>query len=350
MKHPLFSLQDFSLNNTIKMQWRPIPDEQIIQDTPFALDVQKMGLLILAGGDGARLGFKGPKGCFPLPLPQRPTLFQLLFEKIKQQGSDLSVAVMTSSNNDGETKTYLKKFHYFGLNPNYIDIFQQGDIPLCDQKGEMFFASPGKLAKGGDGNGRAFFYFRENGLDQKWLKRGIEVIQVIPVDNPLCQPFDMRLLTLHETRKVDIVIQAIQREDPKEALGVLGLVNHKLHIAEYSELTAHQALSKHDYPLGYSGIFSCFLNFAQKGAELSLDLPWHIARKRAKQWHQRGDHWEMQEMTSCKFETFIFDLFPYAQSHLIHLIQRESSFAPLKERTGENAPEAVAQKVQRYFL
>ena len=126
----------------------PLPVDVIVKETPSSVAFQKMGCLVLAGGQGTRLGVEGPKGCVELPLKEKKTLFQLIFEKIKTKGKDLPLAIMTSPLNHEATVEYLEKHHYFGL--THVSIFSQDMIAVCDDEGRVC----GEM-KSPDGNGKA---------------------------------------------------------------------------------------------------------------------------------------------------------------------------------------------------
>ncbi|MCB1082638.1 MAG: UTP--glucose-1-phosphate uridylyltransferase [Chlamydiia bacterium] len=106
-------------------------------------DSHQVGILYLAGGQGTRLGFNGPKGCVKLPLKEEKTLFQIHLEKIKE--ADSVIAIMTSPLNHEQTRLYLERENFFGL--KNVTLFQQG----------MENGYP-------DGNGKAFAYFCDAGL------------------------------------------------------------------------------------------------------------------------------------------------------------------------------------------
>lgn len=258
--------------------------------------MSKVGILYLAGGQGTRLGFDGPKGCIEIPLKTKKTLFQIHLEKIKDPNA--SIAIMTSPLNHDETQAYLEKENYFGL--KNITLFEQG------------------LENGyPDGNGKAFAYFCEAGIWDRWKQ--IEKIQVIPIDNPLATPFDEELLV----GKEEIVLRGVKRTTPDEKMGVI-FQNDHLEIKEYTEVK-----DADDNLLGNTGLFSCSMDFVKRASTLSI--PPHEVRKKV------DGKWV------SKNEYFIFDLFPYAKNFKVIPSDRKKCFAPLKNASGPDSLETVAK-------
>ena len=326
------------------IDFSPVREEHILLSAPSSSAIQKIGCLILAGGQGTRLG-KGPKGLVELPLKEKKTLFELLFNKIKKKGDNLSIAIMTSPLNHHETVNYLKKENWFGVNPSYIDIFQQDMLPLCDETGHLFFEAQGVIAQAPSGNGKALFYLCERGITLKWEKRGVEYVQVIPIDNPLALPFDGEFLYLHEKKGVDLVLRSIRRKDAEEKVGLLGMQNGHLTVKEYSELNEAVKRDVEQYYLANTGLFSCSIHFIKKVFTSNTILPWHMAKKKGRKIIQTKDGWESLEIWTWKFELFIFDLFPFANSFQIILTDREKCFAPLKNHVGPDSIETVAKVI-----
>lgn len=318
--HPLIAVFKEKKEITKLETFVPLNESAIVQDTTPSSNFKKMGCLVLAGGQGTRLGFDGPKGCALLPLQEKKTLFQLIFEKVKEKGRDLSLAVMTSPINHEATIKYFEEHDYFGL--TNVSVFSQEMMPVCDEEGNLYegMESP-------DGNGKALKNLFDSGVWKVWKANGVEVVQVIPVDNPKAEPFDGELLAIHEEEQVDLVLKCIRRDSPKEKLGVIGEERGKLMIREYSELT--ERMQGLGFPLGNTGLFSCSMDFVARAAR--VELPWHLAHKQA------GAVW------IWKFETFIFDLFPYANSFKVIISERKNCFAPLKNRSGPDSLETVAK-------
>ncbi|MDJ0652375.1 MAG: UTP--glucose-1-phosphate uridylyltransferase [Simkaniaceae bacterium] len=258
------------------------------------------GCLILAGGQGTRLGFNGPKGCVELPLKEKKTLFRILLEKVKNPKAP--IAVMTSPLNHEATLAYLKREDFFGV--ENVTLFQQG----------MEGAFP-------NGNGKAFTYFCQKGLWDHWKAVGIKYLQVLPIDNPLATPFDEELISANYG--VDLVLRGVKRQGPDEKMGVI-LDGDKLQVEEYTEST-HLS----EKLLGNTGIFSCTLDFVKLGS--SVSLPTHVVRKKV-----RGS-WV------SKKESFIFDLFPYAKNFKVLPSERKKCFAPIKNATGPDSLKSVAE-------
>ncbi|QVL57643.1 MAG: UTP--glucose-1-phosphate uridylyltransferase [Simkaniaceae bacterium] len=259
-----------------------------------------VGCLILAGGQGTRLGFDGPKGCVELPLKEKKTLFQILLEKIKDKTAP--VAIMTSPINHEATFDYLNKNGFFGL--KNVILFQQ----------EMEGTYP-------NGNGKAFPYFCRAGIWEEWKERGVKYLQVIPIDNPLAIPFDEDLIAAN--KEVELVLRGVKRESPVEKMGVI-LEGKQLRVEEYTE-----TVQRDNDLLGNTGIFSCSMDFIQRIS--TIDLPQHTVKKKV------GGRWV------SKKEYFILDIFPYAKNFKILVSDRNKYFAPLKNASGPDSLETVAK-------
>ncbi len=85
--------------------------EQAEQAGQRALAAGQVGVVVVAGGQGSRLGFEHPKGMFPIgPISGAP-LFQILFEKIaarsRAAGMRIPLYLMTSPATHDETVAYL---------------------------------------------------------------------------------------------------------------------------------------------------------------------------------------------------------------------------------------------------
>lgn len=343
--HPLFQSIKKEKNEEL-IDFSPIREEHIVFHTSSSPSIQKIGCLILAGGQGTRLG-KGPKGLVELPIQGKKTLFELLFNKIKEKGEHLSIAIMTSPLNHEATINYLKKENWFGVDPSYIDVFRQDMLPLCDETGHLFLEKGGKIAEAPSGNGKALFHLYERGIALKWEKRGVEYVQVIPIDNPLALPFDGEFLYIHEKKGAQLVLRSIRRKDAEEKVGLLGMQKGHLAIREYSELSEEIKGNIERFYLANTGLFSCSLDFIKKVSTSNITLPWHVAKKKGEKAVQAKDGWKTTEIWTWKFELFIFDLFPYADSFQVILTDREKCFAPLKNQTGPDSIETVTKNLLR---
>lgn len=351
-KHPLaFVKEALEQSTPLDPQgFSPVSDAYVLHEIEPSPHYEKMGVLILAGGQGTRLGFDGPKGCFELPLADKKSLFQLHFETIKTKGANGSVAIMTSPLNHEATKAYLEKHNWFGLHPDQVDLFEQELIPMCDDQGNLFLDAPDHIAESPAGNGKALFHLHNSSIWAKWRERGIEYIQVVPVDNPLAKPFDGELLACHETSHAELVLKCIERVNPEEKLGVIVVKDGQLMIREYSEVstevkTGQLPDGRLRYYLGNSGLFSCSMDFVERMAEADFSMPWHLAHKQGECLVETPEGWTTEKVWIWKFETFIFDLFPSAHSYQIIVGDRKQCFAPLKNLTGPDSPETVAEAV-----
>ncbi len=295
-----------------------------------------VGCLIVAGGQGSRLGFDGPKGLYPLV--GEKTLFQLILEK---GCKGRPVAIMTSPTNHKATVDYFLKNDSFGLGDK-LSIFLQSELPILQDDGRLFMENATKLATGPNGNGIALQRLVEEGIAEKWRESGVRYITLIPVDNPLADPFDPELIGHHHLTESEVTVKCIKRGDPNEKVGVMVETPRGVEVVEYSELPDQVRNSKLDngaleYPCANISLFCFSLPFAERVA--LEELPLHLAHKKVKSIEG--------EIMGWKFETFIFDVLPLAKKVTALVYPRERCFAPLKEANGAFGPDAVRQALAR---
>jgi UDP-N-acetylglucosamine/UDP-N-acetylgalactosamine diphosphorylase len=304
----------------------------------------KVGCLILAGGQGTRLGFDGPKGSVPVSPIKGKTLFQLFCERTKAasiwSGHPLPLCVMTSASNHVQTIEFLQKHNYFGLPSSQVFFIEQEMLPLLDDRGDWLLESPGKIAEGPDGNGHALRLFFEQGIWETWKASGIEYLNVIFVDNALADPFDVEFVGFSERTGADAALKAIERLSPDEKMGILAKCDGKLKVIEYSEMPSYAS----QCALSNTGMFCISMEFIRYLCQdLNVEFPLHLARKKAPVLlgTSKGFVQEIAQIWKC--ERFIFDLLDHTRTSAVLVCPRDKIYAPLKNATGEKSVETVKQ-------
>jgi UDP-N-acetylglucosamine/UDP-N-acetylgalactosamine diphosphorylase len=302
----------------------------------------KVGCLIVAGGQGTRLGFTKPKGLYPVTLIKKKSLFQLFAEKIlaagKRAGRSLYVAIMTSTDNHEETVESFKQSNYFGLNPDQVFFFSQKDLPFLDKEGNLFLDAESHFAMGPNGNASSLKEFVASGIWDTWKKQGVSYVNYMHIDNTLADPFDAELSGFHSHYpKSDMILKCIERENVDEKIGVIFQIDGKVGVVEYSELSKEEKEARNEEgslknACANIGLYSFSMDFIHNVAASYYDkLPFHKAWKKE----------------SWKFEKFIFDVMPFAQNVKALLYSRLDCFAPLKNTQGEDSLSTVQIGLQR---
>lgn len=303
----------------------------------------KMGCILLAGGQGTRLRFEGPKGMYPTSIVHGKSLFQLFAEKAmaaeKSGGKPLHVAVMTSPENHDQTVAFFQHHRNFGLPSDQIDFFTQTTLPILDEKGELLKDSSGQIIVGPDGNGSVFESFIQSGLKKKWEGLGIEIVNIVPVDNPLADPFDWELAGYLQALSLDLAVKAAFRDDPQESVGVLVEKNGKVCVVEYTELPNGDKEARDDqnvliHRCAYISLFALKIcNFDVHS------MPLHLAYKAI----PNAADPNPTSPNAWKFEKFIFDIFPRIERIGVLVYPRDECFAPLKNFSGPNSIDTVQE-------
>lgn len=284
----------------------------------------QVGCLILAGGQGTRLKFDGPKGAFPLL--DGKSLFQIFCEKVKQAsllaGINLPLCLMTSELNHQQTVDFFHEHDCFGLEASQLSFFTQEMLPFLSDSGDWILEKPGKILEGPDGNGHALHLFYKTGLWRQWKEKGVEYLNVIFVDNALADPFDPEFVGFTVRKGVDAALKAVERLKADEKMGAVAERDGKLKVIEYFELPSNAS----EFTLSSTGMFCLSMSFIEHLCkDLNAEFPLHLSRKNA----------------VWKCERFLFDLLHYARSSAAFVCPREKIYAPLKNATGEHSLETV---------
>ncbi|MFA6501196.1 MAG: UTP--glucose-1-phosphate uridylyltransferase [Parachlamydiales bacterium] len=274
--------------------------------------------IIMAAGQGSRLGFLGPKGLFEI---NKKSLFEHHFEKIIKKQNELNtklyVSIMTSHLNHDLIYSFLDEKKYFGLEKDQIDFFIQKKAPFLDEKGNWIIDESGSLLQAPDGNGSIFKSFSEADILKKYLNKKIKYISIIPIDNPLCDPFDEKLIGFHKKTKSDVTIKCIERKDQNEKKGAIVSRSGKIKIIEYIYLDPNLK-----YKFSNTGIYLLNLSFIDKIKNNNLNYQFVLKRI-------END----KDIFAYKSESFIFDSFEFSDKINILVDEKQKFYAPLKEKS-----------------
>ena len=301
--------------------------------------------LMVAGGQGSRLGYDGPKGCFYLETLGK-TIFELHSERqkaaIERFGTEIPLLIMTGSHNHKATEDFFKEQDFFGLSAANVHFFQQGSVPSFGEGQSLQLAAHDRLLQNPNGHGGTVEALIDSGLLQQLLDSGIQYINYIQVDNILARLDDTFAVGLAASREADILTKVVEKASPSEKVGCLVNCADVDQIVEYSDVTPEQTEMtdlKGDLVLRWGNtamhiISAPFL----KRFEKELSLPFHVsAPKKAKVFEQG----EVREVEVRKYERFIFDLLLETDNSVGLAVKRELEFAPIKNASGTDSPETA---------
>ena len=316
----------------------------------------RLGCLLLAGGQGTRLQYAGPKGTYPISVVKHKSLFQLCAEKVqaasRKAGRPLNLAIMNSLENDEEVCSFFHRHAFFGLNPSQVSFFVQGTLPLLDAQGHLFLQTPWQIATGANGNGYSLLCFAQSGILDQWIQQGIDYLHMILVDNPLADPFDAELLGFHQQQEAEITLKCTEKVEPNENVGLLVKQDGRCRVVEYSEISSQEKEQRRpDGRLKHCcanlSLFCFSLSFIQRIVSTHPSLPLHKTWKAAQYVDEKGSSHFSNQPIAWKFETFIFDWLIYAQKVAALIYPREECFAPLKNAKGADSPATVRAALQQ---
>ena len=310
----------------------------------------KVAALTVAGGQGTRLGFDGPKGTYPITPVLHKTLFQYFAEAIARISEKYAVRlpwfIMTSELNDAPTRSFFQEHNFFGLQPGQVTFFTQGTMPAIGYDGQLILAAKDSLALAPNGHGGTLLALRKSGALDAMKAAGVEYISYFQVDNPLVSPADPLFIGLHALEKADISCRMLPKTNAYEKLGNFCMSSGRCRIIEYSDMPSELAERKKadgtlDFLAGSPAIHLISRSFVERLTESGkLRLPWHRADKKVAFLGTDGSVVKPDSPNAVKLESFIFDALPLADKVMILEGDRKELFAPTKNATGVDSAES----------
>jgi UDP-N-acetylglucosamine/UDP-N-acetylgalactosamine diphosphorylase len=325
---------------------------EAVEAGEMLLGAGQVGFLLVAGGQASRLGLDGPKGALRLGPVSGWSLFEIHARRLRAAGRRYGVAtpwyVMTSRDNDGQTRRFFAEHAYFGLAPEDVCFFTQAMVPAMDFEGRVLMRAPDALFLAPNGHGGVLAAFADSGSLADARSRGLEQLSYFQVDNPLAPPADPLFLGLHVLANAGMSSKAVAKRDPLEKVGVFARLDGRLACIEYSDLPpglrdAREPSGELAFRAGNIAIHALEVGFVGQLTRGGLDLPWHVARKRVKVCEDGRE----VEREGLKFETFVFDALGRSPSSVVLEVERAREFSPVKNARGEDSPETARADISR---
>ncbi len=312
----------------------------------------KVACVLLAGGQGTRLGSDAPKGTYDIGLSHPVYIFEMqisnLLQSCKACGAYVPLFIMTSEKNDPGTQAFLREHDYFGYPKEYIRFFKQEMAPSVDFMGKLLLEERGKLALSPNGNGGWYSSLKRAKADEDFPD--IEWYNVYGVDNVLQRSADPVFVGATIVSGKMSGAKVVRKTQPQEKVGVLCLENGKPSVIEYYELTEEMAnMRAADGSLVYSfGVILNYLLSARKLEEIAQErIPVHVVKKKIPHIDERGETVRPETENGYKFETLILDMIRLMGTCLPFEVVRESEFAPIKNKEGIDSVESARALLQR---
>lgn len=324
--------------------------EEFLQKGTEAIKACKVGAILLAGGQGTRLGFDKAKGMFNIGKTKELYIFEQLVANLMkvttQAGAWVPLYVMTSEINDQMTREFFEEHNYFGYNKDYVKFFVQEMVPAVDFDGNVLLKSEDSLAMSPNGNGGWFKSLINAGLDKDLEEKGVEWLNVFAVDNVLQQIADPVFVGATIASGCVSGAKVVRKVDPYERVGALCLEDGKPSIVEYYELTPEMAEAKNENGSLQYG-FGVILNYLFRVDKLlsiaKKSLPLHVVEKKVPYIDENGTEHKPEAPNAFKFETLILDMVYMMDDCLSYEVDREKEFAPVKNATGVDSVDSARE-------
>jgi len=314
----------------------------------------KVAVVTMAGGQGTRLGFIGPKGAFIFDPETGKSIFEALTDTMREAcekyGTNITWYIMTSKQNHDETKKFFDEHNNFGY-PGDIIYFNQGELPMLDVNGKILLDENYQVKMAANGHGGTLISMEREGIIEHMKSNGIKWVSINGVDNVLVKPIDPLFIGIAASCNMMGAIKSIEKAYPEEKVGIICRKNGKIGVVEYTEISKEMAGRKNEKgELVFGDANALFNLFSIEGLELvsKVSLPYHVAFKKADYIDQYGNFVKGEKPNSYKFEQFIFDAYELFDEVCVLRVKREDEFAPIKNAEGQDSPETALKLYRAY--
>jgi UDP-N-acetylglucosamine/UDP-N-acetylgalactosamine diphosphorylase len=337
------------------------PDAQAaLQAGEEALRAGRVGLFLVAGGQGTRLGFPGPKGAYPIGPITGKTIFEYHAEKIhniqRRYGCVLPWYIMVSDTNDADTRQFFETHQYFGLKAADIKFFRQRMVPCVDEHGRLLLEAPHRIAMNPNGHGGAIPAMIDHGVVDDARARGVDTLSYFQVDNWAAKVADPYFIGYHVMQHAEMSSKVHRKREPHEAVGVHCLCDGEYRVIEYSELDIYPQLLETDsagnvvYFAGNPAIHVLDVEFVERVYANYGQFPWHRAHKKIPYIAEDGACVLPEAPNGYKFETFIFDALRFIEHPPVALeIRPLGEYTPIKSFEGPNSVVAARESMNELW-
>lgn len=315
-----------------------------------AIRAGKVGAVLLAGGQGTRLGSDRPKGTVNIGLTHELYIFQCLMNNLmdvtKAAGAYVPLYIMTSTVNNDDTVAFFKEHDYFGYPSDFVKFFIQEMVPAVDYEGRILLKNETDLVLSPNGNGGWFSSMAKAGILDDVHARGVEWLNVFAVDNVLQRIADPCFVGATVLSGGDSGAKVVRKAEPGEKVGLLCLEDGKPSIIEYYEMTEEMAnMRNDDGELTYC--FGVILNylFSEKKLEeiMNNNMPIHVVEKKIPYMDENGNAIAPTTPNGYKFETLVLDMVHMMDKCLAYEVVREKEFAPIKNLHGVDSIDSARE-------
>ena len=315
-----------------------------------AIRAGKVGAILLAGGQGTRLGFDKAKGMFNIGVNRTLYIFEQLIANLmdvtNEAGTWIPLYIMTSEKNNDDTVKFFEEMNYFGYDKNYVDFFVQEMAPAASFDGKIFLEDKDRISTSPNGNGGWFISFVKAGLCEKAKKAGVEYINIFAVDNVCQRMADPCFVGAMIDGGYRSAAKVVSKATPEEKVGVLCLEDGKPSIVEYYELTEdmrYQTKADGELAYKYGVILNYLFNIEDLEKNMKNNLSVHIVKKKIAHIDENGNAVKPETENGFKFETLVLDMVHMMDNCLAYEVVREKEFAPIKNKTGVDSVESARE-------
>jgi len=336
----------------VSLKKRKNRDSAVITLGEDALRNGQIAAFLVAGGQGSRLGYDGPKGMFPITPVTGTSLFQVYAQKIQylqiKYQTRIPWYIMTSESNHSQTVDYFTQNQFFQLDSNLIRFFSQDMLPALNREGKLILQEKHSLFFNPNGHGGSVSALYKHGVLDEMKKNGQKQLFYFQVDNVLANICDPIFLGHHIAASAEMSTKVVRKTSAEERMGIICQIDGRDAVVEYSDLSDADMYAQTEegdlkYWAGNTAIHMFDVDFLLQLAQSGANLPFHLAEKNIPAIDQNGNPVTSDSKNGIKFETFVFDLLLDVQKSLTLEVERKREFSAVKNKQGSDTPES-AQK------